>query len=613
MTVEPLILTRYFSSRGIFTLTPASDPERDASATTVDLLALDAGRRTVHFTKIVSNAELAGLQEALQAEIDNWVTSHLQELQATGFITGDWRAHLLFLTPTDKIRELQVHLRFADGLARPISVVPMEDFLFPDRWPHVDSALQTAIESRPGDAEKPVISAEVAAEQLREAWIERRSEPTCQATRPFSRAESDDLENLLEGLRIKAEASALAAERERALLDGRDFDTEIAPRLFPVINRAKALPNCYLWMLHPKKAPSAAPEVFETLQHCYTNTAEALELAIAVEADSNIPGETRKQSLELLAEAQSALRSQAATLGISNDGEQVVVFAWLRNITKQRKIYVSRYMRKGDPADPSRWQDLQARIGELQLQLGDSSDLERRRRKLRGKIRHKISLLQNAQATDSDVRTLMSAVGALLDTGIAPSDPELRELLLPHLDEFPERAQCPDGFQRVLQEIDRFLAEQVQLEEQRREVRATPAESEAVRAVAGILRDQSILLIGGCCRPYSKEALEAAFGLRELIWLETSEHSSVSGFEPYVSRPDVALVLLAIRWSSHSFGEVAKYCERYGKPLVRLPSGYNPNQVAEQILRQQGDRLGIPADPTGGASTLPRTAGADSG
>ena len=29
----------------------------------------------------------------------------------------------------------------------------------------------------------------------------------------------------------------------------------------------------------------------------------------------------------------------------------------------------------------------------------------------------------------------------------------------------------------------------------------------------------------------------------------------------------VALVPLAIRWSSHSYAEVQKYCERYGKPL----------------------------------------------
>ncbi len=58
-----------------------------------------------------------------------------------------------------------------------------------------------------------------------------------------------------------------------------------------------------------------------------------------------------------------------------------------------------------------------------------------------------------------------------------------------------------------------------------------------------------------------------------------------------MARPDVAVVVLAIRWSSHSFGEVREFCERHGKPLVRLPGGYNPNQVAMQIMSQCSGRL----------------------
>jgi hypothetical protein len=51
-------------------------------------------------------------------------------------------------------------------------------------------------------------------------------------------------------------------------------------------------------------------------------------------------------------------------------------------------------------------------------------------------------------------------------------------------------------------------------------------------------------------------------------------------------------VLLAIRWSSHSFGDVKRSCDRHGKPMVRLPGGYSPNQVAAQILAQCSGRLG---------------------
>ncbi|HVC98270.1 MAG TPA: hypothetical protein VND64_31655 [Pirellulales bacterium] len=36
---------------------------------------------------------------------------------------------------------------------------------------------------------------------------------------------------------------------------------------------------------------------------------------------------------------------------------------------------------------------------------------------------------------------------------------------------------------------------------------------------------------------------------------------------------------------------MTRFCERHGKPLVRLPKGYNSNEVARQILEQCGERL----------------------
>ncbi|MDQ3250558.1 MAG: hypothetical protein M3Q45_15300, partial [Chloroflexota bacterium] len=66
---------------------------------------------------------------------------------------------------------------------------------------------------------------------------------------------------------------------------------------------------------------------------------------------------------------------------------------------------------------------------------------------------------------------------------------------------------------------------------------------------------------------------------------------SYADFEPQVARPEVAVVILAIRWSRHGFGEVKAFCDQYDKLLVRLPGGYNPNLVAHHILNQVGARL----------------------
>ena len=106
-----------------------------------------------------------------------------------------------------------------------------------------------------------------------------------------------------------------------------------------------------------------------------------------------------------------------------------------------------------------------------------------------------------------------------------------------------------------------------------------------------MLGGRSVVLIGGIRRREAQESLRRALGLSELIWIETKEHQSVDSFEPLIARADVAVVLLAIRWSSHAFGDVRQFCDRHGKPLVRLPGGYSPNQVAAQILAQCSGKL----------------------
>jgi hypothetical protein len=145
------------------------------------------------------------------------------------------------------------------------------------------------------------------------------------------------------------------------------------------------------------------------------------------------------------------------------------------------------------------------------------------------------------------------------------------------------------GMRVILAETERYL-EAREGEEGRAPDRGRTASPE-VRRVAEMLRGRTVVLIGGEARPHAKRALEQCFELDELDWISTQSHQSVTAFEPAVARPETAVVLLAIRWSSHSFGEVKSMCDRYRKPFVRLPGGYNPDQVARQILEQVSGRL----------------------
>jgi len=154
------------------------------------------------------------------------------------------------------------------------------------------------------------------------------------------------------------------------------------------------------------------------------------------------------------------------------------------------------------------------------------------------------------------------------------------------LDQIPDGLEVPKNFQLVLREIDRFLAKRAPSTE----AVETTAPIAEVLQVRSLLRDQTVVLIGGERRQAAANALCAAFELRELIWIEGHDQT-YTDFEPHVARPEVSVVLLAIRWSRHGFGEVKEFCDRYDKPFVRLLGGYNPNQVAHTILNQIGHRL----------------------
>jgi hypothetical protein len=247
-------------------------------------------------------------------------------------------------------------------------------------------------------------------------------------------------------------------------------------------------------------------------------------------------------------------------------------------------------MRRDDPADPAAWPSLQERVQQLEERQQRYKNRERRHKSFFNKIRYHLKRIADDSHPEDrayDWGKVIESGDELVTEGLPPSNIELRDLLLPVLDDIPEDAELPKNFQLVLREIDRFLSS--------RPTKPDPAivaaSSPEVRRVRDLLKGRTVVMIGGDRRPFSSDALIESFGLKELVWIETREHQTHTVFEPQVARPDVALVLLAIRWSSHSFGEVKDYCDRYGKPLVHLPAGYNPNQVAFNIINQVGERL----------------------
>ena len=491
----------------------------------------------------------------------------------------------------DELRKLaKAYLDLSEGAATPApetrEVAPV---------PEVEVVVAPPVEPpRPPKIVVPTVPAEPLPSiyDLPFAFKPRFSEPKSPtppavevSTRVFN--EPEDPQQMGARCQLKADSVRWRVRRSQALdatsAQVAEFDAERAS----LIDRAKQL-QCFLWMIQEDaglvRDPVAAEELagsFEATAHTARLAGQALHLRERLRDDFLL-------ALDLFAEAQSALRVAVRVFHPhADDDAQLSAFLWLKHATSTYQFYVRRHMKVDDPADPSKWADIIRRVRALETGVLEIAKKSGQTKKLLGKLKHKVSvLLEDPTEHLDDWAILAETVDLLVMGGVPPSSLDIREHLLPLFDHVPDLEGPHPGFDRALREIERYQANQP-VESAPAPARRDPLLEEATKLVHG----KSVLVIGGVPSPSSRQAIKEALNLREVYWPETREHQSIATFEAEVARPDVCLVLLAIRWSSHSFGDVKPWCDQYDKPLVRLPRGYNASQVAKEILDQASERL----------------------
>ena len=346
-----------------------------------------------------------------------------------------------------------------------------------------------------------------------------------------------DLPLMEDRLRLKAEGARWAATRRRRMAQGADFRIEIEPLDREIIEKAKKLPDCFLWMCHPSGPAPADLSLLDDLAGCFEATADAVGLVRGVLNDAGPDRAAIERSLELLAEAQSALRAAVGRVDAKQDKDQLRAYLWLRATCWNLQCFVARYMKIEDVADPASWADIDRRIEELDSQLQQSRRRAKAYQSSLKRIRYHLKLIAEGGGGEGrhDWQVVIDTVGGMVADGVPPSNADIRELLLPVIDGLPDDLEHSPGFSLVLREIDRFLATRP-AEPDGREAAAVEPTAE-VKAVADLLRGRTVVLIGGLRRRDAHEALERAFGLKELDWIETREHESVTSFEPHVAGP----------------------------------------------------------------------------
>lgn len=397
-----------------------------------------------------------------------------------------------------------------------------------------------------------------------------------------------DIAALIDRLWFKAQAARWAAERKRLLAHHADYRIEIAPHDRDFFTKAKA-EGCYLWMLDSRGGRTTDNNGFEMIAACYETLAEAVAVARFLLERDNTQTHEVERSLGLLAEAQSALRVAVAECAGYADEDQKLIYSTLREIADERGISLSAGMKLNDPVDPSEWAALAGDVHALHQKFIEREQAERKKMKLLNKLNHKVSELLSAVEPEADAwKGMIPVVEELVSFGFQPSRIEIREALLPIAHQLPAQTDASKAFGLVLQAMERYRAKSTTT----MTVSEVNSPTEEVRKVANLLAGKSLVIIGADGRPDAIKSIEKAFGLQGVEWIATTEHDSYRNFESNIARSNVAVVLLLIRWASHSFGEVASLCSKHGKPLVRLPGGYNPNQIAAAILSQVSDRLG---------------------
>jgi hypothetical protein len=379
--------------------------------------------------------------------------------------------------------------------------------------------------------------------------------------------------------REKAAAARWAAECQRRRVELRDDATDGVPSDPSTLAWTTALTDAYYWASARDRTGDVSVSMLDDVGGCFEALAEGLVLAQHAMKGKR----TLVRILPMLAEAQSAVRLSLRRLDAAEDPDQLAVFEWTRDTAARHRIFLKRFLRVDDLAEPRQWPSLMARI-EAEA---DAWRLSKKQKELMEQLRDRVRE-RGDRRDPGNWQPIKNAINDLLGAGVPPSNRELRDLLLPLVESLPVDDAPSPSLQSVLREIDRYLATRPE-----RSMPVSHAEiSDEIQQASLLLAGKSAVLIGGIRRLHAQELLRVSLGLEQLIWIGTREHQSFHDFEATIGRPEVVFVLLAVRWSSHVFGEVKQFCDRAEKPLVRLPGGYNPQQVAVQILNQCSARLG---------------------
>jgi hypothetical protein len=191
-----------------------------------------------------------------------------------------------------------------------------------------------------------------------------------------------------------------------------------------------------------------------------------------------------------------------------------------------------------------------------------------------------------AESLDADgpvESTLVPAVLRCLDAGIPPSNKKLVAVCLPY------RSALKEVDDRRVAKLVEYLSKEEAL--LARKV-GPPADADSAEepedavlaAVKAHLAGKTVLFVGGRRIPEKKREVEAALGLKELLWPDADPDTLLHDFTASALKADVVCYL--IRWSRHSYKQVIDFAKAQGKETVILKAGLGVNRLVHDFNEQ---------------------------
>ncbi len=351
--------------------------------------------------------------------------------------------------------------------------------------------------------------------------------------------------------------------------------------------RREEIEDCFPWMLDSYRGLPSDRRM-EQIAACYDNVALAAECTLRLIAAGAMEPSPPADLLYQIAEVQSALLASLEAVDLRGDSDQRDLFMWLKSQTLRHRIYVDRHMKLDDPADFTASQDLAERLHRIRDEILGRRKMLRRRTELVKKVRYHLAKATPEQPLlDQDLASIEQALEEWVKSGFPLMDCGLGEALRELAERVGDQDRLPATAAAALaaQEERRQAAEEST-------VHVVDWREPAVHARAvELLRGRTATLIAGQEDLPARDLLTKELELTQVRWVDLSKQGDGVDLDAEIRREEVDLVLIAERLSIPLYADFKRACLEHKTPFVRLPGGYEPGQVAQQVLRQVGRML----------------------